>query len=241
MSLKSELFRFLSRIPNTQTVPQRKALLTALGFDRLSYQVTWEGSNSVFFNGLLELLCSEGKISLENLLRELADRNLNLVGSEDSQRLLAFAERVGTLTPNEWNREFFGVSDDDGQATNPISKPQADISESDQCPYKGLFAFQKEDAKFFFGRERFTAIAIESLKNQPFLAIIGNSGIGKSSVVFAGLIPELIKLGNWQFLTFRPKNNPFLHLAEGLVGFLHPALTNKDEPQFKNRQNMRRA
>ncbi|WP_293349395.1 WD40 repeat domain-containing protein, partial [Microcoleus sp. CAWBG51] len=128
------------------------------------------------------------------------------------------------------------VSDDDGQVINPISKPQADRPVSDECPYKGLFAFQREDAKFFFGRERFTATLIESVTSQPFLAIIGNSGMGKSSVVFAGVVPELEKLGNWQFLTFRPKNNPFIQLAEGLVGFLHPALTDKDEPQFIQEQ-----
>ncbi|MGB2926063.1 MAG: caspase family protein, partial [Limnothrix sp.] len=103
------------------------------------------------------------------------------------------------------------------------------------CPYKGLFAFQQEDAIFFFGRKEFIATALEFLKKKPFLAIIGNSGIGKSSVVFAGLIPELLRLGNWQFLTFRPKNNPFVQLAEELTGFLNPALT-KDEPQFIQEQ-----
>ncbi|WP_293337280.1 AAA family ATPase [Microcoleus sp. CAWBG58] len=169
-------------------------------------------------------------------MRQLADRNLSLVGLEDSQKLILCAERVGALTSNEWNRELGGVSDDDGQVINPISKPQADRPKNDECPYKGLFAFQREDAKFFFGRERFTATLIESVTSQPFLAIIGNSGMGKSSVVFAGLVPELEKLENWQFLTFRPKNNPFMQLAEGLVGFLHPALTDKDEPQFIQEQ-----
>ncbi|MEG4286831.1 hypothetical protein QUB68_27225, partial [Microcoleus sp. A006_D1] len=233
--MKSELLKFLSqRIPNTQTVPQRKALLTVLGFERLSRRINWgEGASLVFFNELLELLCSEGQVSLGNFLRGLAD--CDLVGLEDRRGLISFAERVDTLTLNGWNREFLGVSDDQ-QLINPISKSQVDSSESDQCPYKGLFAFQKEDSKFFFGRERFAGIAIESLKKQPFLAIIGNSGMGKSSVVFAGLIPELIKLGNWQFLAFRPKNNPFMQLAEGLLSFLHPALTNKDEPQFIQEQ-----
>ncbi|WP_293365685.1 WD40 repeat domain-containing protein, partial [Microcoleus sp. CAWBG27] len=238
MSLKSELLLFLSqRVPNTQTVPQRKALLTALGFDRLSRRINLgEGNSLVFFNELLELLYSEGKVSLENFLRQLADRNLSLVGLEDSRRLIVCADRVGALTSNGWNRELGVVSDDDGQVINPISKPQADRPVSDECPYKGLFAFQREDAKFFFGRERFTATLIESVTSQPFLAIIGNSGMGKSSVVFAGVVPELEKLGNWQFLTFRPKNNPFIQLAEGLVGFLHPALTDKDEPQFIQEQ-----
>ena len=230
MSLKSDLLKFLwQQIPNTQTVSQRKALLSAVGFDRLIRRINCgEGANYVFFNELLELLCSEGQRSLGNFLRDLAD--CGLVGLEDGHRLIEFADRIVDLTSNEWNRDFLGMSDEEKVES------QDNKEKNNQCPYKGLFAFQQEDAKFFFGRERFTATAIESLKNQPFLAILGNSGMGKSSVVFAGLIPELIKLGNWQFLTFRPKNNPFLHLAEGLVGFLHPALTNKDEPQFIQEQ-----
>lgn len=117
MSLKSQLLRFLLRIPNMQTVPQRKALLTLIGFDYLSHQLTWEGSNTVFFNGLIELLCSEGKISMENFLREIADRNLNLVGSEDSEKLIAFANDVANLNQDQWNQECFGPPNP------PIIKP----------------------------------------------------------------------------------------------------------------------
>jgi WD40 repeat protein len=181
------------------------------------------------------LLCSEGQINLENFLKGLADPYL--VGSENKHEIISFADRIAALTSNGWNQEFFGIFDDRKSINfNPISTSQADNSESNQCPYKGLFAFQQEDAKIFFGRERFATIAIEALKKQPFFAIIGNSGIGKSSVVFAGLIPALIKLGNWQFLTFRPKNNPLMQLAEGLVSCLQPTLTDKDEPQFIQEQ-----
>ncbi|MCG9886382.1 MAG: WD40 repeat domain-containing protein, partial [Cyanobacteria bacterium] len=236
MSLKSDLLRFLSqRILNTQTVPQRKALLSVLGLDRLIRQINWgEGANLVFFSELLNLLCSEGKESLVTFLKALADRNLNLVGLEDSRKINHFSNNIQSLTPNEWSREFRGIFDEE-EEIRLISEPQAIRPESEQCPYKGLFAFQREDAQFFFGREKFTEAVIDSLKNQPFLAIIGNSGIGKSSVVFAGLIPELSKLGDWHFLTFRPKNSPFRQLAEELVSFLNPALT-KDEPQFIQEQ-----
>ncbi|MBW4495166.1 MAG: hypothetical protein KME26_19175 [Oscillatoria princeps RMCB-10] len=236
MSLKSDLLRFLSqRILNTQTVPQRKALLNVLGFDRFIRQINWgEGTDLVFFSELLDLLCYEGKESLVTFLKALADRNLNLVGLEYIQKLNEFADSIQALNPNDWNQEFRGFSDDE-EGIKPISEPQTHRPESEKCPYKGLFAFQREDAQFFFGRERFTEAAIDSLRNQPFLAIIGNSGIGKSSVVFAGLIPELSKLGNWHFLTFRPKNSPFRQLAEELVSFLNPALT-KDEPQFIQEQ-----
>ncbi|NER45829.1 MAG: hypothetical protein F6J92_03910 [Symploca sp. SIO1A3] len=235
MPLKSELLNFLSRIPNIQTVRQRKALLAAVGFDRLGCQITWEGINLVFFNELLELLRSEGHISLEEFLRKLADRDLALVGLEDSQKLITFAERVCALTPDEWSQEFWGISNnDDGQIINLISKSQSNQPESVECPYKGLFAFKQEDAKFFFGREKFTATLIESVNNQPFLAIIGNSGMGKSSVVFAGLIPELEKLGKWRFIIFRPSNNPFSQIVQALVKSFKP--TNNESRRSKIEQ-----
>ncbi|HEX2620952.1 MAG TPA: protein kinase, partial [Phototrophicaceae bacterium] len=62
-------------------------------------------------------------------------------------------------------------------------------------PYKGLRAFQQADAADFFGRESLTARLIDRLnENVPhsrFLAVVGPSGSGKSSVVKAGLIPAL--------------------------------------------------
>lgn len=62
-------------------------------------------------------------------------------------------------------------------------------------PYKGLQAFQAADERDFFGRERMTARLLERLGSgkQPtrFLAVVGPSGSGKSSLVKAGLIPAL--------------------------------------------------
>jgi WD40 repeat protein/serine/threonine protein kinase len=64
-------------------------------------------------------------------------------------------------------------------------------------PYKGLRAFQQADAGDFYGRETLTQKLVERLKeNTPhsrFLAVVGPSGSGKSSVVKAGLIPALQK------------------------------------------------
>jgi ABC-type phosphate transport system ATPase subunit len=59
------------------------------------------------------------------------------------------------------------------------------------CPYKGLAAFQPEDAEFFFGREELVASLVARLAEAQFLGVIGPSGSGKSSVVRAGLLPAL--------------------------------------------------
>ncbi len=58
-------------------------------------------------------------------------------------------------------------------------------------PYKGLRAFEEGDAADFFGRERLTEHLVERVGATRFLAVVGPSGSGKSSVVRAGLVPEL--------------------------------------------------
>ena len=58
-------------------------------------------------------------------------------------------------------------------------------------PYKGLRAFEEGDAVDFFGREELVEELIKRVKQTRFLAVVGPSGSGKSSVVRAGLIPAL--------------------------------------------------
>ena len=59
------------------------------------------------------------------------------------------------------------------------------------CPYKGLAAFDADDAEYFFGRERLVAELVAHLVGAPLLAVVGPSGSGKSSVLRAGLLPAL--------------------------------------------------
>jgi WD40 repeat protein len=94
------------------------------------------------------------------------------------------------------------------------------------CPYRGLFAFREEDASFFYGRESFTEILAEAVQRQSFVSLIGASGSGKSSVVFAGLVAELRQQGDWQILALRPGQKPFEELAKGWVSLKTP-----DQPQ----------
>src|SRR5439155_10575353 len=58
-------------------------------------------------------------------------------------------------------------------------------------PYKGLRPFEEADAGYFFGREALTNELVERLAGARFLAVVGPSGSGKSSVVRAGLIPAI--------------------------------------------------
>jgi len=97
--------------------------------------------------------------------------------------------------------------------------PQAEVS----SPYRGLQAFQEEDAPFFFGREGDVQRLVELLKATSFLAVVGPSGSGKSSLARAGLIPAL-RAGalpgseSWQIRLVRPGAEPLVTLAAELLG-----------------------
>ncbi|MDJ0772245.1 MAG: CHAT domain-containing protein [Mastigocoleus sp. MO_167.B18] len=84
-------------------------------------------------------------------------------------------------------------------------------------PYRGLFAFREKDAEFFFGRENFTKMLVDAVQNQPLVAVVGSSGSGKSSVVFAGLVKHLRDAGNCHIVDFRPGSRPLFNLATALV------------------------
>ncbi|MEO0868060.1 MAG: CHAT domain-containing protein, partial [Cyanobacteria bacterium J06642_11] len=77
---------------------------------------------------------------------------------------------------------------------NALALEPQKVPEYDQrCPFRGLYPFRLEDQAFFFGREELIQILHDRLKDDPFLAILGASGSGKSSLLLAGLLPVLQK------------------------------------------------
>jgi WD40 repeat protein/class 3 adenylate cyclase len=86
------------------------------------------------------------------------------------------------------------------------------------CPYKGLAAFEAEDAEYFFGREELVAELTVRLAGTPFLAVVGPSGSGKSSLVRAGLLPAIWQDAlpgskDWLTLVLTPGHHPLNELA----------------------------
>ena len=90
-------------------------------------------------------------------------------------------------------------------------------------------AFREKDTEFFFGRETFVNSLVQVVNQQPLVVVIGSSGGGKSSVVLAGLIPELREEGSWLIESFRPNKQPFYELAAALIGQLEPELGKTDK------------
>ncbi|MDM8558163.1 hypothetical protein [Candidatus Parabeggiatoa sp. HSG14] len=90
-------------------------------------------------------------------------------------------------------------------------------------PYPGLRSFQRHETDIFFGREEHTDQLIEKLGHTHFIAVVGSSGCGKSSLVRTGLLAGLetgflVNAGvHWRVAEFCPGNHPFLRLAESLL------------------------
>jgi len=88
-------------------------------------------------------------------------------------------------------------------------------------PYKGLRAFEEEDAADFFGRQRLVGRLVAALASSRLLALVGPSGSGKSSVVAAGLIPA-IRTGavpgseRWLVASMQPGRHPWRALEAAL-------------------------
>ncbi len=84
------------------------------------------------------------------------------------------------------------------------------------CPYMGLEPFQEEDAAFFCGRDGAVQDLVARVNADNFVAVVGRSGSGKSSLVFAGLMPALRRqrvTTAWDVATVRPGAWPLHALA----------------------------
>jgi serine/threonine protein kinase len=83
-----------------------------------------------------------------------------------------------------------------------------------ESPYPGLTAFQESDADRFFGRTRDIARMVTRIRELPLTAVVGPSGVGKSSFIRAGVGPALKSSGErWDIITIRPGRQPLSALA----------------------------
>jgi len=101
-----------------------------------------------------------------------------------------------------------------GEAVNDVT-----VTWTDESPFRGLEVFDTRHAPIFFGRTQATSEAIHALRKQAaegraFVAVLGMSGVGKSSLVRAGVVPLLTQpgviegIGLWRRALFRPSDTP---------------------------------
>src|SRR4030095_16144920 len=89
-------------------------------------------------------------------------------------------------------------------------------------PFPGLRPFESNEDHLFFGRDGQSDELLRRLRRSRFLAVLGTSGSGKSSLVRAGLLPALYggimtQAGSaWRVALFRPGHDPIGNLARSL-------------------------
>jgi serine/threonine protein kinase len=106
----------------------------------------------------------------------------------------------------------------------------------DESPYAGLSSFQEADAGKFFGRNREIAAMVTRIRDCPLMAVVGSSGVGKSSFVRAGVVPALKRSGEvWETLVIRPGRAPLDALAGIIAPMVATAANLADEIDEQNK------
>jgi TIR domain len=129
---------------------------------------------------------------------------------------LTFLNPLEARDPDDWAVALERLC---RELRRPVPGPAA----APPCPYPGMIPFREDDQGHFFGREDEQDELLQRLRLASFLAVIGPSGTGKSSLVQAGLIPALRRSrlfgpGEWVTRTVRPGERPMATLSTALGG-----------------------
>ncbi|WP_414755163.1 eIF2A-related protein [Anabaena sp. CCY 9910] len=166
--------------------------------------------------------------SPENPQQFLQTLHSNLQANQEQPNLSAAAwinqlQLSSPLPLHIWLSGTKGVIEIIPASTAAKGKQPNTIVDLGICPYRGLQAFQEEDIQYFYGRETLTQQLIADLATKSFMAVVGASGSGKSSVVQAGLIAQLRRgqqlpgSQQWWMKSLRPGENPLVSLSHCLV------------------------
>jgi len=93
-------------------------------------------------------------------------------------------------------------------------------------PYRGLYPFEEKHASIFFGRAREVDAVLQKLEHSNFVAVVGASGAGKSSLIRAGVLPKLGQRMSWpkpiHTTVLTPGADPLRSVADHVVSLLLP-------------------
>jgi hypothetical protein len=84
-----------------------------------------------------------------------------------------------------------------------MNAPTLPATERTGSPYKGLDHYREQDAPFFFGRDVERDLVVANLLAAPLTLLYGQSGVGKSSLLHAGVVPRLLEAPDVAVVTFR--------------------------------------
>jgi WD40 repeat protein len=146
-----------------------------------------------FAAGLRRLREKAGGLGYRELARRAHFSPSTLSSAAGGKRLpslevtLAYVRACGG-DAEDWERRWRATAEE----LDPRALPAA---VEGQAPYVGLVAYGSADAEWFCGRERVVAALTDRVRRQRFVAVVGASGAGKSSVLRAGLLPAVSSTG----------------------------------------------
>jgi len=102
------------------------------------------------------------------------------------------------------------------QWLEPVRASPENSEEGSRAPFHGLRSFAEDEAEDFSGREMEVGALVERLRQDAPVVVVGPSGIGKSSLLHAGVVPRLRQLARWEVVSLRPGARPLARLVEVL-------------------------
>ena len=164
--------------------------------------------------------------AVDNVLQRATDKDPEERYESANALAAAFRQAINPQTVIQPPRGFRMHSTQGAASLDDIDMAAATQMLVTTNPYKGLRAFQEADASDFFGRSKLIAKLKERMQEDHpftrFLAVVGPSGSGKSSVVKAGLVPDLRHGGienssDWFISEMIPSISPFEELKAALL------------------------
>lgn len=201
--LRQEIVNFLGQFHFFDDKESRKAVLLSAGLDDDIRTINLSGNTLEFLTLVVDQLTQYGAVEEDQpaLVRLLEAVMVN-IGTDRQQTLRDYCEQLRAQA--DATRQAIATS-----------------------PYRSLSAFREEDARFFFGRDGYTEKVVQAVHQHVFFAIVGASGSGKSSLVYAGLLPHLRRAG-WAILSFCPGESPLYALSATLMPVWQPGLSRED-------------
>lgn len=116
----------------------------------------------------------------------------------------------------------YATVDDFCHALAQLEQPDLSLAIPAGNPYRGLHPFEAQHRALFFGRSSEIDALIERLRSEPLVLLAGDSGVGKSSLCYAGVLPRITEgaLGErraWSVLKMVPGRRPLSALGEALA------------------------
>lgn len=205
-----------------------------LGTPKYMAPEVWRGKPATFqsdlysLGALLYVMCAGRPPHKAKTLQELRLKAL----TEDAQPLATLAPQIESGLAAIVDRCLRRDPKERYQSANEVRsalaqlRPEArDTVVPEGNPYRGLHAFEEQHRNLFFGRDSEIRMILERLRLESFVLVAGDSGVGKSSLCRAGILPRVGKWleekRRWQVIKLIPGPNPLRSLCQSLGPLLN--------------------